>query len=113
MNAADFIKQRGRIEHQTHQTQAWRAKAMRGLVKRSRAELIRAGGRVIGYQLPNGQVVCVKQRFRDQAAAEVKLQTIALFEGQRFAMPQRAYFCRHCSGWHLTSQPKHAIFQDE
>lgn len=113
MNAAEFIRQRGRIEHQNGQTPTWRSKAMRGLVKRARAELIRTGGRVTGYQLPNGQVVCVKQRFRDQAAAEQKLESISLFEGHRINTPQRVYLCPHCHGFHLTSQPKHAIFQNE
>lgn len=106
MNAAEFIKQRVRIHQQPGRGPQWRARALAQLVKQARAVPVYAGGKVVSYTLPNGQVVCTKQRFRDQAGAESYLDGLTLFEGTRAKHPQRVYRCPNCSGWHLTSQNK-------
>ena len=106
MNATQFAKRRGRIEHQADRTHRWRTKAMRQLVNEAGAVLMVAGSRLVGWQLPNGQVVCVKARFVTEDAADDQLQQIARTDGIRTKRPVRAYHCGHCGGWHLTSMTR-------
>lgn len=108
MTATEFARRRGRIEHASSgNSHAWRVKAMRALVNQAKAVLIHADGKVIGYQLPNGQVVCMKQRYRDQGTAETYLAMIARCDGNNQKKPQRAYACPYCHGFHLTSQARY------
>lgn len=45
-----------------------------------------------------------KRRYRDQASAELMLARITVQDDPRRAkLPQRAYECPNCAGWHLTS----------
>lgn len=45
-----------------------------------------------------------KTRFKDQARAQRRLEQIADHPSSG-PKPVRAYPCRGCSGWHLSSQP--------
>jgi hypothetical protein len=104
MNATQFAKRRGRIEHQANRPHAWRVKAMQQLVNEARAVVVVIGRRVIGWKLPDGQVVCAKARFINADAADDQLLQIARTDGVRPKRPVRAYACPFCAGWHLTSQ---------
>jgi hypothetical protein len=106
VNADQFARRRGRIEHQADRSSRWRTKAMRQLVNEAGAVLMVAGHRVVGWRLPNGQVVCVKTRLTTEEAADDLLQQIARTDGTRPKRPVRSYPCQHCGGWHLTSQMK-------
>lgn len=104
MNAAEFARRRGRIEHQAGRKHSWRVKAMRQLVNDAHAILVVAGGKIVGWHLPSGETVCMKQRFRDEGAATFQLGQIARTDGARLKRPVRAYACQFCGGWHLTSK---------
>jgi len=103
MNATEFARRRGRIEHQGVKKHAWKVKALRQLVNDARAVLVTVEGRVVGYRLPNGQVVCAKQRYKDQDTALRHLDMIQLCDGTH-QKPVRAYPCPQCRGWHRTSR---------
>lgn len=47
-----------------------------------------------------------KRRFLDEIAAMMALTKIGEYGMDRGKKPTRAYSCRLCDGWHLTSQPK-------
>jgi hypothetical protein len=104
MNATQFARRRGRIEHQNDRPHSWRVKAMRQLVNEAHAIVVIAGRRVIGWKLPDGQVVCAKARFISAEAADRQLQQIARTDGIRPKRPVRVYACPFCAGWHMTSQ---------
>lgn len=104
MNATQFAKRRGRIEHDMTRPHAWRVKALRQLVNEAHAVVVIAGRRVIGWKLPSGDIVCIKARFTSEDAADDQLQQIARTDGTRPKRPVRSYACPLCGGWHLTSQ---------
>lgn len=53
-----------------------------------------------------------KRRFRDKAEAVAALHRLA--KSDRNKVPDRAYFCSNCNGYHLTSKPdKYAISVDD
>lgn len=106
MNAAQFARKRGRIEHLGSRKHSWRVKALRQLVNEAGAVLATVDGKVMGWLLPNGETVCIKQRYRDQATADRQLGMIERTDGTRDKRPVRAYPCRYCRGWHLTSQAR-------
>jgi hypothetical protein len=106
MNATEFARRRGRIEHQEHKPQAWRTKAMAALIRQAKAVPLQHETKLQGYQLPNGQVVCVKQRYRTEERADQQLAQIERLQGNTAKKPHRAYLCQRCCGWHLTSQIK-------
>jgi len=55
------------------------------------------------------QPSCTKVRFRDEITAKIALYKIARKDdAERSKSEARAYRCRKCHGWHLTSQPKRA-----
>lgn len=47
-----------------------------------------------------------KIRYRDRIAALIALESTRRRGHRRPKNEVRAYRCRHCAGWHLTSQPK-------
>lgn len=104
MNATQFARRRGRIEHQGARTHGWRTKAMRQLVNEAQATTVTVGGKQTGWLLPNGETVCIKTRFRTEPAATAQLTMIEHTDGIRAKRPVRAYPCRYCGGWHVTSQ---------
>lgn len=105
MNATEFARRRGRIEHMGDRPHAWRTRAMLHLVRDAKAIVIVANNRVVGWQLPNGETVCIKQRYRDQDRADRQLAQIERAD-VRDKRPIRAYPCAHCGGWHLTSMTR-------
>lgn len=52
-------------------------------------------------------MTCTKYRFPDKHSADVAVTDAKLarvFHGNRRRQEERAYECRNCGGWHLTSQ---------
>jgi len=106
MNAAEFARRRSRIERQHNGKR--RQRELAHLVRDARAALVILDRKVVGYRLPNGEMVCVKERHRseDDATADMLRIQAANWNGHR--VPVRAYPCPYCHGWHLTSQARHA-----
>lgn len=49
---------------------------------------------------------CKKKRYPSKLAADMALTRIWTKKRERRAKSEgRAYYCKHCSAWHLTSQP--------
>lgn len=63
--------------------------------------------RVIGYRLPDGKVVCLKHRYRDDEAARAALVGI-WSRATHDHVPVRSYVCEFCAGVHLTHQRRRA-----
>lgn len=104
MNAATFARHRARIAHQHHGRGRKYSRALAHLVRDAGAALVVMNRKVVGYRLPNGEMVCVKERYRDQAEAAAAMARIqADIEAGKRA-PVRVYPCQHCHGWHTTSQ---------
>jgi len=102
MRASDFARRRARLMQRFDNRKRQR-KVMRALVRESGARLVVAAGHVIAWRMPDGQAVCVKQRFRSEAAAVAMIPGFAATIMDGGKTPQRAYECRLCGGWHLTS----------
>lgn len=103
MNAGQFAKRRARIEGEHGRRRGYASKAMEALVREAGAALIIAHGKVVAWRMPNGQVVCRKRRYTSQDAAEYALGLVHAGPHARY-VPERAYLCPYCAGWHLTSQ---------
>lgn len=100
MQRHTFARHLGRIQGKSkHQR-----KAREALVRRARAAHIIVGGKVIGWRLPDGSVVCVKRRYSTREAAAVDLARITRVATHAH-IPVRAYACPYCRGFHLTSKP--------
>jgi hypothetical protein len=106
MNAAQFARRRGRIERE-HQGRR-RQRELAHLVRDAKAALVIVDRKVVGYRLPNGEMVCVKERHRDEASAMQALERINAANWNNHRVPVRAYPCPYCHGWHLTSQARNA-----
>jgi hypothetical protein len=103
MNAGQFIRKRERMLSEQGRSNAWRKRALARLISEARAEPQTTGRRVLSYRLPDGQHVCVKQRFRsEQRAVDAMAEMRREIDGRR--KPIRAYPCYFCNGWHITSQ---------
>lgn len=107
MNGRDFARQRALIEWRAR-SDAYRRKAMAHLVRQAGAVAIFVSGKLVGYRLPDGFMVCEKRRYRTEEAAQVELANVQLFARLNGAkrIPIRAYRCPYCNGWHVTSQPR-------
>ena len=46
-----------------------------------------------------------KVRYVDHIAAKMAISTLSRVS-EREKVPSRAYQCKHCKGWHLTSQAR-------
>lgn len=108
MNAAEFARRRSRIEHQHRGHGKRRQRELAHLVRDAKAALVVLDRKVVGYRLPNGEMVCVKERHRTEVDAQVALSRILSSNWNGHRVPQRAYPCQFCHGWHLTSQARHA-----
>lgn len=106
MNAQEFIKRRAKIEGTWGRARDWQRNAFKRLVREAGAVPVVGKRRVVAYHLAAGEVVCVKQRFKDEPAAAMSLQMIHEERQPREHIPVRAYHCAHCKGWHITSMPK-------
>jgi hypothetical protein len=104
MNASTFARYVERIERRMHGKPARQLKAIRSMARRERAAMVFANGKLVGFRLRDGSMVCRKHRYRDEAAALVDLARIA-YTSTSSKVPVRAYRCGECHGWHLTSKP--------
>lgn len=104
MNASEFAKKRARIEHERRHSKGYAARALSALEREARAVRVYSRGKLVAWELPNGQTVCRKRRFSKEFDAAVALEAVqAMPRAER--TPVRWYFCGFCRGWHLTSQP--------
>ena len=103
MNADRFAQHMAKIERRLAHSPSRTRNAIRRMARHEGAALVIAGGKVVGYRLKNGSVVCRKFRYRDQSHALADLTRIAN-EATNKHIPVRAYPCPHCRGWHLTSR---------
>lgn len=103
MNAATFARKRARIERQAAGRASYRERAMRHLVREAGAALVIIERKFVGYRLPNGEMVCVKERYYTSEQADAALQRIVA-RSHAPRVPVRVYYCEHCYGYHLTSQ---------
>lgn len=108
MNARDFTRQRSLINRQ-YESKRQRRKAMAGLLKRSGAALVVISARHVGFRLRTGEIVCVKDRFKNERQALLAMGRIQEAELDGVRVPKRAYQCQRCLGWHLTSQDKNEV----
>lgn len=107
MHASEFARKRAKIERRAGNRPAFVRKALEHLVREADAAVFYAGRQVVGWQMPDGGVVCVKRRFLDWAMAQNELAKIAQY-AKNPNVPVRAYRCQHCGGFHLTSQSRGA-----
>ncbi len=106
MNAATFARRRARIEHEHHGRGRRYTRELAALVRDAKAVLVVMDRKVVGYRLPNGEMVCVKRRYRTEADAWLDIERIQAANFADTRVPQRAYWCAHCRGWHATSQSR-------
>lgn len=104
MDAAEFNRQRLRIHRCPGRSPAWRAAAMKQLVRSARAEAVMIGSKVIKWVLPCGAEICFKQRFKNQQQADQYIERIRSGIDSRDKHPCRSYYCHTCHGFHLTAQ---------
>lgn len=105
MQADDFVRRKSRIEFKNFDKAKRRKRAMKSLIKRSRAILVIRNNKVIGYRMKDGKVACVKHRYRTQEFADYELSQIAR-TAQHGHLPVRVYKCDFCFGFHLTSRKR-------
>jgi len=108
MRAAEFARKRAQII-QRLKYEKQRKRALTRLVHEANASLVVAGGKVAGYQLPGGEIVCIKRRYKTKPQAELELQLMHACNNDKHRVPVRAYPCEYCKGWHLTSQPRNSF----
>lgn len=105
MNATTFAKRKAKIESLQEKPAWWRRKAHNALIREAHAVVVIGGGKVVAHQLPNGEMVCIKRRFKNEGQALETLGQIAMCDRRDHA-PIRAYPCPSCHGWHVTSEAK-------
>lgn len=104
MNASEFAKRRARIEAETgHRGKGHKAKAFESLVRQSKAIIMIAGSKVVGWRMTDGKVVCKKRRYSSADKSEAELARIQL-KPRTPKYPCRSYYCHYCAGWHHTHQ---------
>lgn len=101
MKAADFLRQRGRIDyHQERRSPAWHRRALASLVREAEGVPVVECRRVIGWRMTDGSIACIKRRFQTVETAQDAVDAIALMEGTH-PKPARPYRCPYCKGWHV------------
>lgn len=108
MHASEFARKRARIERQPGRRPAFYRRALDHLVREAGAEAIVIRGQLVGWRMPDGGVVCVKQRYRAAESAHTELERIGVHARRNQHVPVRVYECPHCNGFHLTSQARSA-----
>lgn len=103
MNAAQFSRARQRIERESKDRRGFGPKAMRRLIRQADAATVIWGAKIMGWRMPDGVMVCVKDRFTTRERAASEMLGIQAQKGKK-GMPRRAYQCQFCGGWHLTSK---------
>lgn len=102
MNRQRFESSLGKMERQQGQCTSDRRRVLQRLVRQAGAAYIITHGKITGYRLPDGSVVCRKKRYQSAQTAATDLQQIA-FTTRHAHIPVRAYPCDRCHGFHLTS----------
>ena len=105
MNPAQLAREIARIERDRGRTARWRKRAIAHVVAEAGATQVIVNGELVGWTLPAGGQVCIKRRYRDAHAANDDLVEFGRRPGTH-AKPVRAYYCPHCSGYHLTSEAR-------
>jgi hypothetical protein len=105
LNAHQFARRRADIERRCKFLRK-RNKAIAHLVWEARAQPVVIDQRVIGWRLPSGETVCVKQRHASESAALKVMADIQLCNLDQHRVPVRVYPCPHCRGYHLTSKER-------
>lgn len=103
MNAAQFARARQRIEREAKDRKGYLRKALRHLVRESRAITVINGPRIVGWRMRDGTMVCRKDRYATREQAVNHMLTIQAEFGKK-GKPRRAYECPYCGGVHLTSR---------
>lgn len=104
MKSAEFARRRARIEHEHHGRGRRYGRELAHLIRDAGAALVVMERKVVGYRLPNGEMVCIKHRYRSEQDARDDIERIQAANVMGGRVPQRAYYCVHCSGFHVTSQ---------
>lgn len=104
MNAGKFARKQHRIGQKQHRSNRWKKRALRHLASEAKATPRYTGARLVGWQLPDGSVVCKIARYPSLGKAEAALTRIWTPGDNRETRPHRAFLCRFCSGWHLTAE---------
>ncbi|SAL03229.1 hypothetical protein AWB77_06744 [Caballeronia fortuita] len=103
MNAAQFSRARQRIEREAKDRKGFGPKAMRKLIRESRAVTVIWGQRIVGWRMRDGSMVCKKDRYATREQAVAVMLGIQAEYGKQ-GKPRRAYQCEFCGGHHLTSK---------
>lgn len=106
MNAAEFSRRRARIELDCHGRGKRYNRQLAHLITDARAVLVVMERKVVGYRLPNDEMVCIKTRYRTMDAANADILRINTTNISGSRVPVRAYYCAHCRGFHATSQAR-------
>lgn len=103
MNAERFAAMARKIERRLADEPRRQREAIKRMARQAGAVQVIASGKVVGFRLRDGSMVCRKRRYRDEVAARIDMARIAATSGAK-RVPVRAYHCPHCAGWHTTSQ---------
>lgn len=106
MNAAEFSRRRARIVHEFHGRGRRHNREIAHLLRDARAILVVMERKVVGYRMPNGEMVCIKMRYRTATEATEDIERIQASNVNGGRVPIRAYGCPHCRGFHTTSQAR-------
>lgn len=105
MTPESFLRHRRRVTMKNPK-EAARRKGMARLARTSGAKMVFIGRKHVGWKLPGGSIVCVKERFCDEQRAQAAMDRIRDRQPFGDRVPIRAYQCSECLGWHLTSEEK-------
>jgi hypothetical protein len=102
MKCSKFAQQMGRLQNRFGHSTSALQKALSKMAREVGAAHIITNGKITGYRMRDGSVVCAKRRYRDKVAADVDMARIAHIS-TRSHVPVRSYRCPNCRGFHLTS----------
>lgn len=105
MNGRRFASKRGRILYRAR-SERYARRAIERLARECGARPVYAGRKLVAHEFPDGFVVCERRRYRDRDAALDELRGVRAFAHLHdHRLPNRAFPCEHCGGWHLVSKP--------
>lgn len=103
MNADRFAQMARKIERRLANEPRRQREAIKRMARKAGAVQVIVGGKIVGFRLRDGSMVCRKRRYRDEVEARIDMARIAATSAAK-RVPVRAYHCPYCSGWHTTSQ---------
>lgn len=101
MNPQKFAQKISRLDRLGLSTSQGR-NVLGRLVRQAGAAYVISHGKITGYRLPGGGMVCRKRRYGSADIASRELHHIST-TSLRSHVPVRAYRCPDCAGYHLTS----------